>query len=132
MYNRRPINAKYKTYDKIYFIAPNPEEINNDIKKLIDLFKDHDEFIKHITTYEMTNKDKPQIKTDFISIKMKTTNLNENIFLSIAKKINKKLDTDFKVFIKTANETKYIYTPENMQDKPMELLNEALNKFLAD
>ena len=132
MYNRRPINAKYKTYDKIYFIAPNPEEINNDIKKLNDLFKDHDEFIKDISSYEMTDKTKTDKKTDFISIKMKTTNLDENIFKSIAKKINKKLDTDFKLFMKTANETKYIYTPENMQDKPIELLNEALNKFLAD
>ena len=132
MYNRRPINAKYKTYDKIYFIAPNPEEINNDIKKLNDLFKDHTDFIKDISSYEMTDKTKTDKKTDFISIKMKTTNLDENIFKSIAKKINKKLDTDFKLFMKTANETKYIYTPENMQDKPIELLNEALNKFLAD
>ena len=132
MYNRRPINAKYKTYDKIYFIAPNPEEINNDIKKINDLFKDHTDFIKDISSYEMTDKTKTDKKIDFISIKMKTTNLNEDIFKSIAKKINKKLDTDFKLFMKTANETKYIYTPENMQDKPIELLNEALNKFLAD
>ena len=81
MYNRRPINAKYKTYDKIYFIAPNPEEINNDIKKINDLFKDHTDFIKDISSYEMTDKTKTDKKTDFISIKMKTTNLNEDILV---------------------------------------------------
>ena len=63
MYNRRPINAKYRTFDKIYFIAPNPEEINNDIKKLNDLFKDHTDFIKDISSYEMTDKTKTDKKS---------------------------------------------------------------------
>lgn len=132
MYNRRPNITKYKAYDKIYFIAPNPNEIYDDIEKLNDLFKDHTDFIKDISTYEMTDKIKTDKKTNFISIKMKTSNLDENIFQSIAKKINKKLDTDFKVFMKTANETKYIYIPDTLQEKPMKELKESINKLLMD
>ena len=73
MYNRRP--NKYKTYDKIYFIAPNPENITNDINKLYDLFKDHDDFLKEITEYTMDNKYRSNTKTDFISVKLKITNI---------------------------------------------------------
>ena len=37
MYNRRPNITKYKTYDKIYFIAPNPNDVIEDIEKLENL-----------------------------------------------------------------------------------------------
>lgn len=135
--NRRPsytnnTNTKYKTYDKIYFIAPNPENITNDINKLYDLFKDHDDFLKEITEYTMDNKYRPNTKTDFISVKLKTTNIKEEIFKSIALKINKKLETDFKVFMKTANETKYTFTPDSLKEKSNDDLNDSINKFLTD
>ena len=54
------------------------------------------------------------------------------IFYFNLKKDEKKLDRDFKIFMKTANDLKYIYTPENMKDKPIEVLKESINKFLLD
>ena len=84
MYNRRPF-TKYKKYDKIYFIA-DKHLINDYIEKLEELFKDHTDFIKDITDYEMPNKQDQTQKTTFINIRMNTRDLNEGIFQSIAKK----------------------------------------------
>ena len=97
MYNRRP--NKYKTYDKIYFIVPDKHLTNDYIDILEDLFKDHTDFIKDIKEFEMSNKLNPTQQTIFINIRMNTRDLNEGTFKSIAKKINKTLDKDFKVFL---------------------------------
>ena len=131
MYNRRPMN-KYKTYDKIYFIAPNPNEVYEDIEKLNDLFKDHTDFIKDIKEFEMSNKLNLTQKTTFINIRMSTRDLNEGIFQSIAKKINKVIGKDFKIFFKSAYDVKYTYTPEILQEKPMKELEASINKLLMD
>jgi len=130
MYNRRP--NKYKTYDKIYFIVPDNHLIIDYIEKLQDLFKEHTDFIKDIKEFEMANKLNPTQNTTFINIRMNTRELNEGIFQSIAKKINKKLNKDFKVFFKSAYDVKYIYTPETLQEKPMEVLQASINKLLMD
>lgn len=122
---------KYKTYDKIYFIAPRQYEINEDIEKLNELFKDQDDFINEITDYSMTNTYKPNTKTNFISIKLKTSNLKEDVFIKIAKKINKELEKDFKIFMKTANDIKYTYIPETLNDKSITNYD-SINKFLED
>ena len=84
MYNRRPF-TKFKKYDKIYFIA-DKNLINDYTEKLEELFKDHADFIKDITDYEMPNKQDQTQKTTFINIRMNTRDLNEGIFQSIAKK----------------------------------------------
>ncbi len=34
--------------------------------------------------------------------------------------------------MKTANDLRYTYTPENMKDKPIEVLKESINKFVLD
>ena len=130
MYNRRP--NKYKTYDKIYFIVPEKHLTNDYIEKLEDLFKNHTDFIKDITEFEMSNKMNPIQKTTFINIRLNTRDLNEGIFQSIAKKINKAIEKDFKIFFKSAYDVKYTYTPENLQDKPMKALEASINKLLND
>ena len=131
MYNRRPMN-KYKTYDKIYFIVPDKHLIIDYIEKLEDLFKDHTDFIKDIKEFEMANKLNPTQKTTFINIRLSTRDLNEGIFQSIAKKINKVIGKDFKIFFKSAYDVKYIYTPQNLQEKPMKELEASINKLLMD
>ena len=73
MYNRRPNITKYKTYDIIYFIAPNPNDVIEDIEKLENLFENH-------KSMKIPNKTKINVKTDLISIKMKTTNLSDDVF----------------------------------------------------
>ncbi len=131
MYNRRPMN-KYKTYDKIYFIVPEKHFTSDYINILEDLFKDHTDFIKDINEFEMPNKSNPTQKTTFINIRMNTRDLNEGIFQSIAKKINKTLDKDFKIFFKSAYDVKYTYTPDKLQEKPMKELEASITKLLMD
>ncbi len=80
----------------------------------------------------MSNKLNPTQKTTFINIRMNTRDLNEGIFQSIAKKINKTLDKDFKVFLKSAYDVKYTYTPDKLQEKPMKELEQSINKLLMD
>ena len=130
MYNRRQMN-KYKTYDRIYFIV-DKHLINDYIDILEDLFKDHTDFIKDIKEFEMANKQTPDKKTTFINIRLNTRDLNEGIFQSIAKKINKTLDKDFKIFFKSAYDVKYTFTPDKLQDKPMAELEQSINKLLMD
>jgi hypothetical protein len=122
---------KYKTYDRIYFIV-DKHLINDYIDILEDLFKDHTDFIKDIKEFEMANKQKPDKKTTFINIRLNTRDLNEGIFQSIAKKINKTLDKDFKIFFKSAYDVKYTFTPDKLQDKPMAELEQSINKLLMD
>ncbi len=102
------------------------------IEKLDDLFKDHTDFIKDIKEFEMLFKLNPTQKTTFINIRMNTRDLNEGIFQSIAKKINKTLDKEFKIFFKSAYDVKYTYTPEILQEKPMKELDATINKLLMD
>ncbi len=123
--------TKYKTYDKIYFIAPNPNELFEDIEKLDELFLNHRSMIYEITTYNMPNKFRTNTNTTFISIELKTTDLSESFF-KIAKKIDQALEKDFKIFMKTANDAKYTYTPDEMKDKLIEVLNESINNFVLD
>ena len=86
MYNRRP--NKYKTYDKIYFIVD--KHLSNDyIEALEEAFKDHNDFIKDIKEFEMSNQQNPNKKTTFINIRLNSKDLNEGIFTSLSKKINK-------------------------------------------
>ena len=130
MYNRRP--NKYKTYDKIYFIAPDKHLTSEYIEILEEAFKDHTDFIKDIKEFEMSNKQNPIQKTTFINIRMNTRDLNEGIFSSIAKKINKILNKDFKVFFKSAYDVKYTFIPDKLQEKPMEELQASINKLLME
>jgi hypothetical protein len=123
---------KYKTYDKIYFIVPEKHFTNDYIDILEHLFKDYTDFIKDIKEFEMANKQKPSQTTTFINIRLNTRDLNEGIFSSIAKKINKTLDKDFKIFFKSAYDVKYTYTPDKLQDKPMAELEQSINKLLMD
>jgi hypothetical protein len=128
MYNRRP---KYKTYDKIYFIVD--KHLTNDyIETLEEAFKDHSDFIKDIKEFEMSNKQNPNQKTTFINIRLNSKDLTEGIFTSLAKKINKIINKDFKVFFKSAYDVKYTYTPDALQQKPMEELEASINKLLMD
>lgn len=129
MYNRRP--NKYKTYDKIYFIVD--KHLSTDyIETLEEAFKDHNDVIKDINEFEMANKQNPNKKTTFINIRLNSKDLNEGIFTSIAKKINKIINKDFKIFFKSAYDIKYTYTPEALQQKPMEELEASINKLLMD
>ena len=129
MYNRRP--NKYKTYDKIYFIVD--KHLTTDyIETLEEAFKDHSDFIKDIKEFEMSNKLNPSKTTTFINIRLNSKDLNEGIFTSLAKKINKIIDKDFKVFFKSAYDVKYTYTPDSLQQKPMEELEASINKLLMD
>lgn len=129
MYNRRP--NKYKTYDKIYFIVD--KHLSNDyIEALEEAFKDHNDFIKDIKEFEMSNQQNPNKKTTFINIRLNSKDLNEGIFTSLAKKINKIINKDFKVFFKSAYDIKYTYTPDSLQQKPMEELEISINKLLTD
>ena len=52
----------------------------SEIEKMEELFKEHTDFIKDVSTYQMVNKYKPNTTTDFVCIKMRTTNLKEKIF----------------------------------------------------
>ena len=129
MYNRRP--NKYKTYDKIYFIVD--KHLTTDyIETLEEAFKDHNDFIKDIKEFEMSNQQNPNQKTTFINIRLNSKDLNEGIFSSLAKKINKIINKDFKVFFKSAYDVKYTYIPLSLQQKPMEELEASINKLLTD
>ena len=50
------------------------------MERLEKLFKEHTDFIKDITDYEMPNKQDPIRKTTFINIRMNTRDSNEGIF----------------------------------------------------
>ena len=91
-YTRKSNSNMKSQNDKIYFIAPSPEQIDEDIKTLNELFENHSNFVNEISQYEMKNSYKPNTTTKFISIKLRTTDLNENIFQSMALKINKKIN----------------------------------------
>ena len=59
----------------------------------------------------MTNSYKPGEKTEFISIQLNTTDMDQTPFYNIAAKINKHMDSFFKIFLKTASGNKFTYTP---------------------
>ena len=129
-YNRRPnLQYKYPKYDKIYYIAQNQNEPEDDIGQLDELFENHADFVKEITDYQMDNKYKKGGSTTFISIKLTTTNLDQKIFNSIAAKINKKFSKDFKIWMKTADDNKYTYQPA---EKPKDEVDNSVMRFLDD
>jgi hypothetical protein len=80
------------------------------------------------STYRRYQEHIPQVetrpKTDFIGIKMKKPDLNEDILKINAQKIQQKLDTYFKIVLKTANDIKY--TPENVKDKYYQLFKSSM------
>ncbi len=55
---------------------------------------------------------------------MKKPDLNEDILKINAQKIQQKLDTYFKIVLKTANDIKY--TPENVKDKYYQLFKSSM------
>ena len=88
----RPIPNNYQNrYDTIYFISPCPDKIDDEIVTLEDMFDNHDGLVSKVTKFEMKNQFKPNQTTHFISIKMMTTDLKDDEFYAIAKKINKEL-----------------------------------------
>jgi hypothetical protein len=115
-------NSSYKRYDKIYYIAN--DKYKSDLASLNELFKNHSSLIKDITTFEMEKEDK---KTTFINIELKTFDTKEDIFMKIAEKIVCKLNRNFKIFMKTSNNNKYIYEvkPDDVDD-----ISNDLNDFL--
>ena len=80
----------------------------------------------------MSNQQNPNKKTTFINIRLNSKDLNEGIFTSLAKKINKIINKDFKVFFKSAYDVKYTYIPLSLQEKPMQELEVSINKLLTD
>ena len=129
-YNRRPnTQYQYPKYDKIYYISQNQDNPDKEIEKLNELFENHTDFVKEITDYQMDNKYKKSSSTTFISIKLTTSNLDQKIFNSISTKINKKFNKEFKIWMKTSTDNKYIFTPV---EKPKEQVNSSISKFLED
>ena len=116
------------SYDKIYYIATNQENPQDDVRQLEELFTDYQDFIKEISPYEMDNKFKTGTKTVFESIKTKTTNLENKIFQSLSEKINKKLKKNFKIWMKTVNNTKYEYKPVD----EVKLIRDCIIRFIED
>ena len=125
-YNRRPTTQP--KYDKIYYIALNQTDPLKDSLELDELFGKSG-FVKNITEYSMNNSYKPGTTTEFISIQLTTTDMDQNTFFGIASKINNKFDKKFKLWMKTASGNKYSYLPV---ETPKDTTNKSVMKFLED